>query len=110
MEKTDSERTYNGWTNYETWAVALWLDNEEETYRYWRDQAARHRLAAEHLTEIQQGVVTSRQAAIGNLAQQLKEEITDASPLFEPTMYSDLLWAALSEVDWLEIADHLLTE
>jgi hypothetical protein len=21
------DTTYNGWTNYETWATALWLDN-----------------------------------------------------------------------------------
>lgn len=24
--------TYNGWTNYETWNVALWLDNDQESY------------------------------------------------------------------------------
>ena len=24
--------TYNGWTNYETWNVALWLDNDEQSY------------------------------------------------------------------------------
>ena len=24
--------TYNGWTNYETWNVALWIDNERGTY------------------------------------------------------------------------------
>ena len=24
---------YNGWTNYATWNVPLWIDNEEETYR-----------------------------------------------------------------------------
>ena len=23
---------YNGWTNYETWNVALWLDNDYESY------------------------------------------------------------------------------
>ena len=23
-----TETTYNGWTNYETWNAALWLDNE----------------------------------------------------------------------------------
>jgi len=26
--------TYNGWTNYQTWAVKLWMDNDEGAYRY----------------------------------------------------------------------------
>jgi hypothetical protein len=25
--------TYNGWTNWETWNVELWIDNEEGIYR-----------------------------------------------------------------------------
>jgi len=25
---------YNGWTNYETWNVALWLDNDYESYQF----------------------------------------------------------------------------
>ena len=25
--------SYNGWTNYETWNVALWMDNDEESYK-----------------------------------------------------------------------------
>lgn len=24
---------YNGWTNHDTWSVALWIDNEEPNYR-----------------------------------------------------------------------------
>ena len=29
---------YNGWSNYETWNVALWLDNDEGSYNYWQDR------------------------------------------------------------------------
>ena len=28
-----SKQTYNGWTNYETWNVSLWLQNDERMYK-----------------------------------------------------------------------------
>lgn len=28
-----SEHGYNGWSNWETWQINLWLDNEEPLYR-----------------------------------------------------------------------------
>jgi len=33
--KTD--KTYNGWPNYDTWNVMLWMDNDEPAYRLYRD-------------------------------------------------------------------------
>jgi len=39
------DHKYNGWTNYETWAVKLWMDNEEPSYRYWRERAELERTA-----------------------------------------------------------------
>ena len=27
-----TDTTYNGWTNYETWNVALWLGNDKSLY------------------------------------------------------------------------------
>ena len=35
--------TYNGWTNWETWNVNLWLTNDENTY------SAIYRLGAEEI-------------------------------------------------------------
>lgn len=29
--------SYNGWKNYETWNVALWLDNDQGTYNETRE-------------------------------------------------------------------------
>ncbi len=105
-----NEKTYNGWTNYETWAVALWIDNEQSSYHYWRDEARRHREDSPTCQQVQDGIWKAEQAAKFNLADQLKDEFNDAAPLTEPNVYSDLLGAALSEVNWSEIAEHMLAD
>jgi hypothetical protein len=100
-----NEKEYNGWTNYETWAVALWMDNEQGSHTYWRQQAEECRRNAIEGDSIQE----RQRAARGVLADRIQEEFEEASPLKEQTtLYSDLLTAALGEVDWQEIAEHLL--
>lgn len=85
---------YNGWKNYETWCVYTWISNETDYSGY--------------LERAQEMVSESPDDAAYNLADVLKEEITDGSPIEEASMYADLIGAALSEVDWREIAEAIL--
>jgi hypothetical protein len=105
-----SNDKYNGWSNYETWCVHLWLTNEESSYLYWREEARRHRSEAANCPNVIERVWTIELAQRAGLAEQLRSEIEDASPLDEASMLSDLLNAALSEVDWQEIAEAFLEE
>jgi hypothetical protein len=34
---------YNGWTNYETWVTALWIDNDQNSYNYRNELAEQAR-------------------------------------------------------------------
>ena len=78
--------SYNGWKNYETWNVALWIDSEEGSYNERRELARSAR-------------------SVGEYAQTLKEWVEEMAPDLGASMFSDLLNAALSEVDWREIAE-----
>lgn len=95
---------YNGWTNYETWNVALWLDNEEYEQRRWVGEA--ERICEEHTED---GAI-NRYQATNDLARDLKQWFdVEECPQLEGT-YGDLLNAALSEVNWREIAEHYVAE
>lgn len=75
--------TYNGWTNYETWCVKLWLDNDG-----WQYEQSMGKTAHE-------------------LAGYLKDEIFEGMPeVFG--MYADLLQGAIDSVDFYEIAEAIL--
>jgi len=99
------EKGYNGWTNYETWAVALWLDNDEGSYRSWGDAAQ------ECWDDAETKPYSSReqQARIA-LAERLKDELQEAMPELGATLWADLLQASFGSVDWHEIAEHYLDD
>ena len=75
MEKT----TYNGWTNYETWVVNLWLDNDG----YYNN--------CEH-----------RSTDAYQLGQMIRDDLEQLQP--EVTgLWADIINAAMREVNWKEI-------
>ena len=95
-------QTYNGWTNYETWNVALWLGNEEGSYLMCREMAQEAR-------EMYAGNEDETATAI-YLADALQALVLECAPELPASMFSDLLNAALSEVNWYEIAQNTLSD
>ena len=106
----ESPETYNGWTNYESWAVHLWLTNEQGSYFYWQEQARSRIDDAPHSRQVRDGIWTADRAALFMLADQLREEIENEAPNGAASVYSDLLTSALSEVNWSEIAQAIIDE
>ena len=89
---------YNGWANYPTWCVMLWLDNDPGLY----DES--RRIALE---DYELGIY--RDDAIKQFVEDLIFEIGQSS-IVGASMEADLLGWALAMVDWREISDALLEE
>ena len=80
-----TDETYNGWRNYETWCVNLWLSNDESSYRDVR------------------GIVADEDADDDPYPNVKVREYVEESIWGDETpaaMSSDLLMHALDRVDW----------
>lgn len=83
---------YNGYTNYQTWNIALWIDNDQGLHEMCKDM--------ERLDDVRA------------LATWLKEYFIDEiNPLADQAnTYADLLGHALASVDWYEVAEAVTAE
>jgi len=96
---------YNGWTNYETWNLALWIGNEQYSDLYWRErtvEAYKNAEASSTFTRLEQATL--------DLADMLKDETEENQPAGESGFYSDVMTAAIGEVNWYEIAEHWISD
>jgi hypothetical protein len=98
---------YNGWKNYETWVVKLWIDND--------GYAGGYETIVEVAEEVARKHADDRPAAVRELAKHIEEAIdsdidhSDAKALTEG-LFADLLGRSLGNVDWEEIAANYLEE
>lgn len=102
-----TDETYNGWSNYPTWAVNLWLSNDEGLYN---EMGEAVRLVCERITEAD-NVMTRDEIRRFEVAEGTKRWVEDIlAPDLGATFAADLLGYALGCVDWYEIADAWLAE
>lgn len=101
----DATKTYNGWTNYETWNAKLWIDNDGSA-EYWDERAE------EHYRDASADATFSRiENATFTLLEEMKDSFEEGNPLTDAVgFYADIMSAALSEVNWHEIARHTLDD
>ncbi|GAG63977.1 unnamed protein product [marine sediment metagenome] len=93
---------YNGWTNYETWAVNLWFTNKQKIYDYINKEIDR---AKKEITA--DDICTKKENITHYVADTLKEDIEnemDYQGLYNKSVFTDLINAGLSAVNWYEIA------
>jgi hypothetical protein len=98
------QENYNGWKNYPTWAVALWLDNDEGLYHATQEIVSQGLTYADDHPNVP-GIWTQEQANRFAVADALKTWVRDdlAADL-GASFEADLLGYALDLVDWDEIA------
>ena len=87
------DKSYNGWTNWETWNFGLWLDNDELTYH-----------------EINQLIKGSKD--VYDLSKKLEEWAYDSldDEYIDSSFIMDFINGAIREVNFFEIAEHRIEE
>lgn len=101
---------YNGWSNYETWNVKLWLDNEQYLQEWQEEITKESRKVGNRYNRLSN---TLRESKF-ELADMVKDYVLDSDngliPDLGATMASDLLGSALDNVNWVEIAENMLSD
>lgn len=103
-----TDTTYNGWTNYETWLVDIWLSNDEGTWDMLADlvSAIGPRVVSEG--EPYEYALSRETRISDELSEFVSEYINEYmfSDTIEPSgLPADLINAALSRVNWYELAE-----
>lgn len=92
------EKTPDQWTTHETWVTYRWLTEDENWRRVWETRAA----------EIARTAGGYSERAVQELARGLLEAVEDECLKQVTGLAGDLIYSALAEVVWCEVARGIL--
>jgi hypothetical protein len=102
--------TYNGYSNYETWAVQLWIDNTESKSAYWRrlaEEIYNHQASEQaHFSKVEDATCILAEKLKEKHNDQMERILNDAN--VTGTVWADLLNASVCAVNFGEIAKNLM--
>lgn len=104
-----TKKEYNGYTNYETWNCALWLDNDQGTQLMMQEKAIELVEAMDNPNDKLE-IETATQdmeAFLESIVDDMQETMGFH---IEASMFSDMLNAALREIDYYDIAESQLAD
>ncbi len=90
--------TYNGWTNYETWCLNIWIDNDQ----YLNERKA------ELVREVTLHYDDKQVYELSLLLESMVEELKDNA--LEVGLLSDLLGGAIGKINFYELAEHYIED
>jgi|TARA_R100000081_G_scaffold62932_1_gene31837 hypothetical protein len=92
------KETYNGWTNYETWCLNIWIDNDQ----YLNERKA------ELIREVTLHYDDKQAYELSLLLENMVEELKDNA--LEVGLLSDLLGGAIGKINFFELAEHYIED
>ena len=102
---------HNGYTNYETWVVHLWISNNEIEQDFYEDLTISAYMDSEDTKYLSKNE-EARRKIVESLKGIYEEEIDGIleKSNTRSTVWSDLIEKSISNVNWHEIADHMLED
>lgn len=97
---------YNGWKNYPTWNVKLWLDNDESTVEWVKSMYAE---AADNIgkgAQLRPMVFSLKEWTLFEFRDRLEDAIKRQAEMEieTPSMFTDCLQWAIGQADFFQIA------
>ena len=103
-----TNKTCNGYTNYETWNCALWLDNDQWTNEQISEKA--QELVDDMEDPHDSDEVTGTTSLLGDFIKDIVDQMDEEISPKNASMFRDLLNAALGEIDYYDIAESQIAD